>query len=65
MATTIVPDPKPVDPEYTPQAILEAAHELLLRAQGDVDKSDTEEDVNYYQGGVDFLTELENDITIA
>lgn len=64
MATTIVPDPRPVDPEHTPQTILEAAHELLLRAQGDADKSEDESEADYYQGGVDFLKELEYSITI-
>jgi len=64
MARTHVPPARPIDPQFTPEQILEQVHNLLVRVNGDSDKSTDEESVTYYQGAIDILEELEAVLTV-
>lgn len=60
MATTIIPNPGPVDPNLDPKAALEYVHENLRIAQGDLDKAGDVDDANYYAGLVDAYTTVQH-----
>ncbi len=65
MATTILPRLGAPDPEISIAEALNHVRELHIRAQGDLDKTDSMDEGHYYAGMVDACTELESILTVS
>lgn len=64
MVTTQVPPLRPLKPNNDLQAFVEQVHESLCEAQGDEDKADTIDDSCYYEGNVNALQWVLDQLTV-
>lgn len=64
MATTIVPDPRPLREGNDWEAFLGMIHDQLKISQGDQDKAGSMDDHSYYTGQLDILQWVEDMITV-
>ena len=64
MATTDVPDHGPLDPNATTERVLRDVHELLVEASGDADKTTDHDDLSFYEGQINALTQVEGLLTV-
>lgn len=64
MATTHVPPLRPLKPNNDLQAFVEQVHESLSCAQGDEDKADTIDDAAFYEGNVNALQWVLDQLTV-
>jgi hypothetical protein len=61
--TTPVPSPGPLNPIMTMERVLDAVHEKLVEAQGDMDKSTVPDDHTYYEGLYDAFNYVQSIMT--